>query len=48
MLRGKSQVTIAVEQSTEVIEQTAAGYLLLSENSLITGAPSTVVPYLGI
>lgn len=46
LLSNSTRVIVNAGQSTDVVENTADGVLLLSENSLITGAPSTVVPYL--
>ncbi len=48
LLSHSSRIIINAGQSTDVVENTADGVLLLSENSLITGAPSTVVPYLNL
>ncbi len=45
-LSNSTRVIVNTGQSTDVVENTADGVLLLSENSLITGAPSTVVPYM--
>ena len=46
LLSNSTRIIVNAGQSTDVVENTADGVLLLSENSLITGAPSTVVPYL--
>jgi hypothetical protein len=48
LLSNSTRVIVNAGQSTDVVENTADGVLLLSENSLITGAPSTVVPYLNL
>lgn len=45
LLSNSTRIIVNAGQSTEQVENTADGVLLLSENSLITGAPSTVVPY---
>lgn len=45
-LSNSMRVIVNAGQATNVVENTADGVLLLSENSLITGAPSTVVPYM--
>ena len=44
-LSNSTRVIVNAGQSTDVVENTADGVLLLSENSLITGYPSNVVPY---
>ncbi len=46
LLSNSTRIIVNAGQSTAAVENTADGVLLLSENSLITGAPSTVVPYL--
>ena len=46
LLSNSTRIIVNAGQSTEQVENTADGVLLLSENSLITGSPSTVVPYL--
>lgn len=48
LLSHSSRVIFNAGQSTDVVENSADGVLLLSENSLITSAPSTVVPYLNL
>lgn len=45
LISNSTRIIVNAGQSTDVVENTADGVLLLSENSLITGAPSTVVPY---
>ena len=45
LVSNSTRVIANMGQSTDVVSNTADGVLLLSENSLITGAPSTVVPY---
>lgn len=40
-----TRMIVNTGQSSEVVANTADGVLLLSENSLITGSPSTLVPY---
>lgn len=44
-LSNSTRVIVNAGQSTDVVENTADGVLLLSENSLITGFPSNIVPY---
>ena len=44
-LSNSTRVIVNAGQSTDVVENTADGVLLLSENSLITGHPSNIVPY---
>ena len=44
-LSNSTRVIVNAGQSNDVVENSADGVLLLSENSLITGAPSTLVPY---
>ena len=44
-LSNSTRVIVNAGQSTDVVENTADGVLLLSENSLITGYPSNIVPY---
>ena len=48
LLSNSTRVIINAGQSTNVGPNTADGVLLLSENSLITSAPSTVVPYFNL
>lgn len=43
-----TRVIINTGQSTDQVENTADGVLLLSENSLITGSPSSLVPYFNL
>jgi hypothetical protein len=43
-----TRAIVNLGQDPSGIDQTADGWLLLSENSLITGAPSTVVPYFNL
>jgi len=45
LLSNSTRIIVNAGQSDAQVENTADGVLLLSENSLITGAPSTVVPY---
>ena len=45
LISNSTRVIVNAGQSTDVVENTADGVLLLSENSLITGSPSTLVPY---
>ncbi len=45
-ISNSTRVIVNAGQSTEFGPNTADGILLLSENSLITGAPSSIVPYL--
>ena len=45
LVSNSTRVIVNAGQSTDVVENTADGVLLLSENSLITSAPSTFVPY---
>ncbi len=45
-ISNSTRVIVNAGQSTDSVPNTADGVLLLSENSLITGAPSTVVPYM--
>jgi len=44
-LSNSTRVIVNAGQSTDVVENTADGVLLLSENSLITGEPTNIVPY---
>lgn len=44
-LSNSTRVIVNAGQSTDVVENTADGVLLISENSLITGHPSNIVPY---
>ncbi len=44
-LSNSTRVIVNAGQSTDVVENTADGVLLLSENSLITGHPTNIVPY---
>ncbi len=44
-LSNSTRIIVNAGQSTDVVENTADGVLLLSENSLITGHPSNIVPY---
>ena len=44
-LSNSTRMIVNAGQSTDVVENSADGVLLLSENSLITHAPSTLVPY---
>jgi hypothetical protein len=44
-LSNSTRVIVNAGQSTEVGPNTADGVLLLSENSLITGQPTNIVPY---
>ena len=46
LLSNSTRIIVNAGQSTDQVENTADGVLLLSENSLITGSPLTVVPYL--
>ncbi len=46
LVSNSTRIIVNAGQSTDAVANTADGVLLLSENSLITGAPSTVVPYL--
>ena len=48
LLSNSTRLIINAGQSTNVVANSADGVLLLSENSLITGAPSTVVPYFNL
>lgn len=43
-----TRAIVNLGQDPSGINQTADGWLLLSENSLISGAPSTVVPYFNL
>jgi hypothetical protein len=45
LVSNSTRVIVNAGQSTDVVENTADGVLLLSENSLITASPSTLVPY---
>lgn len=45
LVSNSTRIIVNAGQSTDVVENTADGVLLLSENSLITSAPSTLVPY---
>ena len=44
-LSNSTRVIVNAGQSSDVVGNTADGVLLLSENSLITGHPSNIVPY---
>ena len=44
-ISNSTRIIVNAGQSTEFVENTADGVLLLSENNLITGHPSNVVPY---
>ena len=46
LLSNSTRVIVNAGQSTDVVENSADGVLLLSENSLITSSPSTLVPYM--
>ncbi len=46
LLSNSTRVIVNTGQSTDVVENSADGVLLLSENSLITRSPSTLVPYM--
>ncbi len=48
LFSNSTRLIVNAGQSTDVVANTADGVLLLSENSLITGAPSTVVPYFNL
>ena len=48
LLSNSTRVIFNAGQSTDAVANSADGVLLLSENSLITGAPSTLVPYLNL
>lgn len=45
LVSNSTRIIVNAGQSADVVANTADGVLLLSENSLITGAPSTLVPY---
>ena len=45
-LSNSTRMIVNAGQSTDVVSNTADGVLLISENSLISGLPSTIVPYL--
>ncbi len=45
-ISNSTRMIVNAGQSTQVVENTADGVLLLSENSLITGSPSSLVPYM--
>ena len=47
-LSNSTRVIINAGQSTDQVANTADGVLLLSENSLITGSPSSLVPYFNL
>ena len=44
-LSNSTRVIVNAGQNSSVVDNTADGVLLLSENSLITGFPSNIVPY---
>ncbi len=44
-LSNSTRIIVNAGQNSDVVENTADGVLLLSENSLITSSPSTLVPY---
>lgn len=44
-LSNSTRVIVNAGQSTDAVDNTADGVLLLSENSLITGQPTNIVPY---
>jgi hypothetical protein len=48
LISNSTRIIFNLGQRADGINQTADGVLLLSENSLITGAPSTVVPYFNL
>ena len=45
LVSNSTRIIVNAGQASDVVENTADGVLLLSENSLITGAPSSLVPY---
>ena len=47
-LSNSTRIIVNAGQSSAAQDNTADGVLLISENSLITGSPSTVVPYLNM
>lgn len=46
LISNSTRVIINAGQATDIVDNSADGVLLISENSLITGAPSTLVPYM--
>lgn len=45
LVSNSTRIIVNAGQASDVVENTADGVLLLSENSLITGSPSSLVPY---